>query len=211
MGRLPRAETLSREAEGKNMIRARLTVVMLSWAALAAPAIVAQEVRTFENNGIRYQETTQVIQRLIPETRYEQRETTVHRERFTTEMQPSVRTYQVPVTEQQWVPGYQRTWNILKPPVLSYRLMPVTRWETRSETVNVPITKREYIPERQVTQVPITNTRLAEERIVRQVPLGAVNNGTPIVANREETSGGTGLDGDPPSESAFGGQIDRRK
>jgi hypothetical protein len=192
------------------MIRARSTFVVLSWAALAAPTLLAQEVRTFEDNGIRYQETTQVIQRLIPETRYEQRENTVYRQRFTTEMQESVRTYQVPVTEQQWVPGYQRTWNILKPPVLSYRLMPVTRWETRTETVRIPITKREYIPERQVQQVPITNTRLAEERIVRRVPIGSVNNGTPIVANRTDSIGGTNLDGDPPSESSFGGQIDRR-
>lgn len=192
------------------MIRARSTAFVLCAAALGAPALWAQEVRTFEDNGIRYQETTQVIQRLIPETRYEQRENTVYRERYSTDMQESVRTYQVPVTEQQWVPGYQRTWNIFAPPVLSYRQLPVTRWETRTETVRIPITKREYVPERQVQQIPVTNTRLAEERIVRRVPIGSVNHGTPIVA-RNESVGGTSLDGDPPSESSFGGQIDRRK
>ena len=121
---------------------------------------------------------------------------------YTTDMHDSVRTYQVPVTEQQWVPGYQRTWNIFAPPVLSYRLLPVTRWETRTETVRVPITKREYIPEKQVQQVPITNTRLAEEKIVRRVPIGTVGNGTAVARNESTAAPATsdangGLD--PPN------------
>ena len=192
------------------MIHARTTAVVLTWAALSASGLRAQSVREYEDNGIRYRETTQIIQRLIPETRYEQRETTVYRERYTTDMQESIRTYQVPVTEQQWVLGYQRTWNIFRPPVPSYRLLPVTRWETRTETVRIPVTRREYIPEHRVQQVPITTMRLAEERIVRRVPIGTVNNGTPVVA-RKQSIGGTSLDGDPPRESSFGRQIDRRK
>ena len=125
------------------------------------------------------------MQRPITELRYEPRESTVYRERYTTDLQDSHRTYQVPVTEQQWVPGYQRTWNLLAPPVLSYRLMPVTRWETRSETVKIPITRREVIPETQVQQVPRYNTRYAEEETVRHVAIGTVANGTPTVARSE--------------------------
>ena len=197
------------------MIRASSTVVALICGAVLAATLGAQEPRVFEENGIRYQETTQVIQRLLPETRYEQRENTVYREKYSTDMQESVRTYQVPITEQQWVPGYQRTWNIFAPPVLSYRLLPVTRWETRSETVRVPVTKREYIPEKQVQQVPITNTRLAEERIVRRVPIGTVAGGTAVARNEPTALGtsdtSTGLDPEPAGNSPWGRQIDRRK
>jgi hypothetical protein len=192
------------------MIQARTVAVVLTLAGLSTSGLWAQEVREYEDNGIRYRETTQVIQRLIPETRYEQRENTVYRERYTTDMQESVRRYQVPVTEQQWVLGYQRTWNIFRPPTPSYRLLPVTRWVTRTETVRIPVTKRDYVPEHQVQQVPITNTRLAEERIVRRVPIGTVNNGTAVVA-RKQSIGGTSMEADPPRESTFGQQIDRRK
>ncbi len=92
-------------------------------------------------NGVRYQKIRQVTPKPINETRYEARQYTTYHPRYTTDMQDSVRTYQVPVTEQQWVPGYQRSLNVFKPPVLSYRLVPVTRWETRTETVRVPITQ----------------------------------------------------------------------
>ena len=73
-----------------------------------------------------------MTQKPISETRYESRQYTTYHPRYTTDYHDSVRTYQVPVTEQQWVLGYQRTLNIFAPPVLSYRLVPVTRWETRS-------------------------------------------------------------------------------
>jgi hypothetical protein len=193
------------------MIRASSTVVALVCGAIFAATLQAQQPRVYDENGIRYQETTQVIQRLIPETRYEQRENTVFRPKYTTDMHDSVRTYQVPITQQQWVPGYQRTWNIFAPPVLSYRLLPVTRWETRTETVRVPVTKCEYIPEKQVQQVPITNTRLAEERIVRRVPIGTTAGGTAVARNESTTStADASQESNPPSTSPFG-QIDRRK
>jgi hypothetical protein len=118
-----------------------------------------------------------------------------------------VRTYQVPVTEQQWVLGYERTWNILAPPVPSYRLMPVTRWETRTETVKIPITKLDYVQERQVLQVPVTDTKIAKETVVRRVAIGVAND-TPAVARHQPFGG---LDGEPPSTSSSEDQIDRRK
>ncbi len=167
------------------MNRAEWFAATLVLAAMIAPGVRADEVTYFEKDGIKYQKIRQVNQRPITELRYEQRESTAYRERYTTDLQESHRTYQVPVTEQQWVPGYQRTWNLLAPPVLSYRLMPVTRWETRSETVRIPITKREVYPERQTQQVPVYNTRYAEEETVRHVAIGTTAHGTPSVARSE--------------------------
>ena len=69
----------------------------------------------FEKDGIKYQKIRQVNQRPITELRYEQQQSTAYRERYTTDLQESHLTYQVPVTEQQWVPGYQR-WICEGPP-----------------------------------------------------------------------------------------------
>lgn len=172
--------------------------IALVCGALFLPNAYADDVTYFEKDGIRYQEIRQVTQRPITEMRYEPRESTVYRDRYTTDLHDSTRTYQVPITENQWVPGYQRTWNVFAPPVLSYRLMPVTRWETRVETVRVPITKREVVPETQTTHVPVVNTRIASEETVRRVAVGTVNNGTASVARSD--SGSNRLDNDPPRE-----------
>jgi hypothetical protein len=165
------------------MIRGTSTALAIAaLAALAAPAAAQQNVQVVEENGIRYQVTTQVTQKAIPETKWVPSETTQVRPQYTTEMQDSVRTYQVPITEQQWVPGYQRTWNLLAPPVLSYRLMPVTRWETRTETVKVPVTKVAYIPYKHVQHIPVTNTRIANETHTSRVAIGVVPGASPGTA-----------------------------
>ncbi len=197
------------------MVQIRLAVGVLITSLTVASSLVADDVRTFEENGIKYQETTQTVQRLIPETRYEQREYTNYQPRYTTDMQEVPRTYQVAVTRQEWVPGYQRTWNVFAPPVLSYRLIPVTRLETRSETVRVPVTKQEWIPQKQVQQVPVTNTKLAEEKHVHRVAVGTVQGegGGALVANRADGTGGTKLESDPPrtGPSEWRGESETRR
>jgi hypothetical protein len=183
------------------MNRAEWIAATLVLTAMIAPSVRADEVTYFEKDGIKYQKIRQVNQRPITELRYEQQQSTAYRERYTTDLQESHRTYQVPVTEQQWVPGYQRSWNLLAPPVLSYRLMPVTRWETRSETVRIPITKREVYPETVTHQVPKYSTRYAEEETVRHVAIGTTANGTPSVA-RSESTGLAAPEGEAPREGS---------
>jgi hypothetical protein len=168
------------------MIRKTSALALAALAAMAAPAIAQQNVQDVVENGIQYRVTTHVTQKAIPETKWVPSETTQVSPRYTTEMQDSVRTYQVPITEQQWVPGYQRTWNIFAPPVLSYRLMPVTRWETRTETVKVPVTKVEYVPYKQVQHIPVTNTRIVPETHVSRVAIGiapGASGGTAVASN----------------------------
>ncbi len=193
------------------MIRAKSTVLIWTLTALAAPLTLADDVRYYVDNGIQYRETTQVTQRPVTETRWEPHQTTVVQERYTTNMQDSVRTYQVPVTEHQWVLGTQRSWNIFAPPTLSYRLMPVTRWETRTETVRIPVTKRELVPTQQVQHVPVTNTKIGEERVVRHEIVGPVTSGSTSAVAQGSSFGGSSLDGDPPATSSLPQQVDRRR
>jgi hypothetical protein len=191
------------------MERTQWIGALLLAGVVSAPALRAEEVRYVDGeDGVRYQEITQVSQRPVSETRYEQREYTTYRERLTTDLQESQRTYQVPVTENQWIPGYQRSLNPFAPPVLTYKLMPVTRWETRSETVRVPITRRDYIPEKQVQQIPIVTQRLAEERHTHRIPVGTVAGSEPRMATRDTSLGGTKLDPEQPSGNVWKGGLD---
>jgi len=191
-----------------------LTIAALAVFSLAQLAARADEVRYIEKDGVKYQEIVRSVQRPINETRYEPREYTAYNERFTTDLQESQRTYVVPVTQQQWVPGYQRTWNVFAPPVLSYRLLPVTRMETRTETVRIPVTRRELIPTKQVQHVPVTTQRLAVEEHVSRIPVGMAGSGSaPLVATRNDTLGGTKLESDPPKTgtSDYRGGLETRR
>jgi hypothetical protein len=187
-----------------NMKRSRLLVASLVLGSISAAPLAADDSRIVERDGIKYQETTRTLQRPITETRYEDQEYTAYNDRYTTEMQEVQRTYQVAVTQNQWVPGYQRTWNVFAPPVLSYRLMPVTRMENRTETVRIPVTKHESIPSRQVRKVPVTKTHIAQEEHTSRVPIGTVGDGGALVANRNDTGGGTRMESDPPRTSTSG-------
>lgn len=191
-----------------------LSIAALAVASLIPLAARADEIRYIEKDGVKYQEIVRSVQRPINETRYEPREYTAYNERYTTDLQESQRTYVVPVTQQQWVPGYQRTWNIFAPPVLSYRLLPVTRMETRTETVRIPVTRRELIPTKQVQHVPVTTQRLAVEEHVSRIPVGVASDGSaPLVATRNDTLGGTKLESDPPKTgtSDYRGGLETRR
>jgi hypothetical protein len=80
-------------------------------------------------------------------------------------------------------------------------LMPVTRWETRTETVRIPITKREVYPEKVTQQVPVYNTRYAQEETVRHIAIGTTANGTPSVA-RSEAPSAAATEGEAPREGS---------
>jgi uncharacterized protein YcfJ len=197
------------------MTRTQLLMGSLIAGALAMPALAADEVKTYEKDGVKYQEVRRVVQRPITETHYEPRQVTTYRERYTTDMQQVQRTYQAPVTQQQWVPGYQRSWNIFAPPVLSYRLVPVTHWETRTENVRVPVTKREMIPEQVTQHVPVTNQRIVQDEHVSTYAVGTVpgsagsSSDTSTMANRDDMGGVNKLDDQPRNDSLD--QISRRR
>lgn len=200
------------------MNQVKLIAVALGLGTLLGPALRADDVKYEDKDGIRYQVTTQVVQRPINHTTYEPQTTTTYREHYTTDMQEVQRTYQVPVTQQQWVPGYQKTWNPFAPPVLSYRLMPVTKWETRTETVRVPSTRRELHPETLTQHVPVTKTHLAQEEHVHRVAvgvapgaLGGQNGPAPIASSNDSgQSGGVSKLEDAQRDDAAD-QISRRR
>lgn len=183
-----------------------IAVLLTAWLTHAGSAC-ADEVKFYKApNGDTVRETRQVVSRWLPETKLQQQERTVYR--YNTTMQPSVRTYQVPVTQYQWVQSWERaSWNPFSQPSLTYRLVHSTKMETRTETVRIPVTQ--LVPAKQVEQVPVVTGRMVQdehiERVVVASPpptLPAVSTDQTSVASRD-LMGGLKLESDPPRDGAW--------
>jgi hypothetical protein len=183
------------------------STLMTFAAVLAAGQSVADDVKYVEKDGITYQETRRVIRRPIAETRLEQREQTIYRDKYSTDFQPSERRYLAPITEYQWQPEWVNPWNPFAAAYVTYRWVPVTRWVERSETVRIPITRKDVVPEKITTNVPVTTQRFAEDEYVTRVAVGSRPQSSPgstsgdddsVVASRNTLGGVRKLDSDPP-------------
>jgi hypothetical protein len=202
------------------MVRSLLSISSLLMLAVGAGRAMADDVRYLDENGITYRETTQVTQRAIPQTSMQPRAYTYYRQRYTTELQDSQRTYSVPITEYQWKAETHRTWNPFAAPYVAYRLVPQTRWETKSETVKIPVAKVETVPEQITQQVPVTTHRVAQEKVVTRVAVGhsatppggasavasSTSSGSPSTTavstgGGDQLGGLSKLDSDPPKQS----------
>lgn len=182
---------------------------------LLAATAVAEDVRYVTENGVTYRETRERILRPLTETRYEERQQTVYREQYVTEVRETSRPVPVAITEYRWEAYWEGRWNPFRQPTLAYRLVPYTRWEVRNEVVREPVTRRDLVPETRVTRVPITTRRMVEEEVIRRVAVDSAPPGTSTVARspgehaptertvrREPIGGVARLDNDPPRESS---------
>ena len=100
---------------------------------------------------------------------------TYYRERYTTDLQDVTRTYQVPVTQYVYEPYLSNRWNPFAQPTLNYRMVPKTSWETKVETVKIPVSRRDVVPETVTQQVPVTTHKVAEDKVVSRVAVGTTS------------------------------------
>jgi hypothetical protein len=176
--------------------------------ALGAGRSMADDIKFLEENGITYRETTQTSQRPVAHTTMQQRDYTYNRERYTTELQEVQRTYQVPITEYVWKPETHRSWNPFEPPYVAYRMVQQTRYETRSETVKIPVAKREVVPEKITQQVPVTTQRIAQEKVVTRVAIGPAASHTTGGATTMAAAGANGSGGAATTSTDAGATND---
>jgi len=172
---------------------------------------LAQEIQTDPQTGVQYQVTGRYVnQRPVSETHIEQRPYTVYTERLTTEYQPSYRSIYTPVTEYSWEPYLANRWNPFSQPTVAYKYVPHTRWDSRVEETQIPLTRHDFVPEQRVAQVPVTNVRMAtEEHITRMAMTG---NGSDPFASRtastQQIGGVANLQaGDPPKQGFSAGGM----
>lgn len=158
---------------------------------VAASRATAQDVRYYEDGGITYRETTQTVRRPIPHTEMQSRDVTYYREKYTTDLQDVTRTYQVPVTQYVYEPRVENRWNPFTQPTLTYRMVPRTHWETKYETVKIPVARRDVVPETVTQQVPVTTHKIAEDKVVSRVAVGTTANSAGTLAANPSGAGGS--------------------
>jgi hypothetical protein len=154
---------------------------LCGWLALLATAgeLRGADVRYYQENGVTYRETRYKVQHPVTETVLVDQPRTVYREKIDTELRDTVRSYQVPVTEYRSEPFILNRWNPFAKPIVAQRLVPVTQMVTRTETVKVPLTKRQIVPETTTVKVAVTRTRMVDEEITSRI---AVANPPPAKA-----------------------------
>lgn len=150
----------------------------LSTVAIVLPlaafwAAKADEVRYYEQDGMTYRETRQVIQRPIIETRLQESKQTLYHEELATEYRDTQRTWWTPVTQYQCETHLVGRWNPFVEPYFENRFVPRTRWEQRCETVKVPVACRRLVPETRTVQMPVATQRMVSEEVITRVAVGA--------------------------------------
>ncbi|MDX1965337.1 MAG: hypothetical protein SFX18_19480 [Pirellulales bacterium] len=141
------------------------------------------QVREWTENGVTLRETRQVLKRPVWETKYEDQPVTAYREELKTEYQTVMRQYQVPITE--WVPEQYMVnrWNPFATPYMQQRYVPRTRYEWRQEPQQIPITRRNWVPQQQTQKVAKWVQREVEEEVIRRVAIRDVPPGLNTPAN----------------------------
>jgi hypothetical protein len=168
----------------------------------------AQSGTSYEDgpDGVRYRRTTQVVQRSIPVTEYRTSEQKVYHPQVTTEYQSYAQTYYTPVTEYQWVPRLRNRFNPFGEAYWTHELTPITRWEARPSTVQIPVARTNWVEETRTTQVPVTTYRTVPEEYTQKVAVGATPTGSGIGPSDGGGSvalrpiGGQQLQSDPPRD-----------
>lgn len=160
---------------------------MLSCAARFA---AAQDIRYFERNGITYREVmgnggaSPILQnpQCLP---------TVYRPQVYVETRQVLRSYWLPITEYRWEMRWVNRWNPFAEPYQELRYVPYTRWEYRTEVVDMPVTCQRWVAE------PIAGSTPANAAAVYPNPSVVAVAGLPTpYAPRGGFGGqGTGLQG----------------
>lgn len=168
----------------------------LVWSASNCSAQVSYERGA---DGRTYRVTKNYVPRTVPTTEVRKREETVYRPEVTTTYQTYQQTYLTPVTEYRWVSRMRGRWNPFQEPCWTHDIEPVTRWESRPATVQVPVTTTNWVAERRTVETPVTTYRtVTEERTTRVAVSGPPPASAPPEKRVQVAS--------RPSATAIGGQ-----
>jgi hypothetical protein len=207
---LPPVPTQRRQLVGEKPGGFDMKSFLFAFTCLAAAMFgeLAQgQTTTYEDgpDGVRYRVTRNVVQRSVPTTEYQTREQKVYRPQVTTEYQSYQQTYLTPVTQYQWEPHLRNWWSPFGDAYWTHELRPVTRWEARPATVQVPVARTNWVEETQTSQIPVTTYRSAQAEVVSREPVSAVPSGSNLgPASQTATAvasrpiGGQQLQSDPP-------------
>lgn len=182
------------------MLKSKLFAVGLL-ATFIPPSLATAEDQIVTEGGRRYLIKREVVSRPVSKTDWVENTQEVYREQYTTDYKDTSRLVQVPVTEYRWEAEVVNRWNPFSQPYMVQRLVPRTRWETRTEIVKVPIVERTLVPETRIVRRPETRRWMQEETIERKIALDPPADQDVSNIARREPIGGTRLESDPPKTS----------
>ena len=172
--------------------------------------LLAQERTYVGSDGVTYRETTQTVYTQVPVTEVRQQSHTVYKQQVSTQLQPQTRFVCTPVTEYRWVSRLRGRWNPFVSPYWTHQLEPSTRWEQAAQTVHVPVSQLQWVPETRTVSTPVTTYRQAEQQVTTKVALNGISTvgGTTALAARPPAGnsvasrpiGGNAMKNDPPRE-----------
>lgn len=178
-----------------------------SLAIAATAAAVGQETSTLETgpDGATYRVTRRVTHRAVPHIEMQTREQKFFRPQVRTEYKTIQQTYVTPVTQYQWVARKRGWWNPFGQPYWSHELVPITRWETRSATVQLPVSRTDWVEETRTTQVPVTTYRTVQDESISRVfvsapPTGAATENTAVASRLNPASSRPAQGGNVPKD-----------
>ncbi len=173
----------------------RLLWIAAVWT-LAVAGARAEDVRYYEKDGVTYCETRRTVTQRVPQTTWQEAPRTVYYDQVATENRQAVRTTWVPVTEYALESYWVNRWNPFAEPYRAYEYVPRTRWEPRTEQVQVPVACRRLVPQTQTVRTPVTTWQTVEQEIVTRVavrtpaPVAPADpNPAPVIARRDAFGG----------------------
>lgn len=163
----------------------------------ALPA-AAQQVRFYEENGVTFRETKEVVRRPVTETRLEDRPRVVYRPQVDTQVQKCYRAVRVPITEYRTVTRWVGRYNPFVQPYLVEERVPVVRWEDRTEEVNVPTAGTRMVAETVTEKVPVQSRRFVDEEVIRRVAVSGPGTNISGLASQAPSSDPFARQSSPP-------------
>ena len=164
-----------------------------------------EQVRYFIDRGVTYKETRHVVHRPVSRTEWQERDQVVYTPKWREEQQETVRAYYTPVTEYRWKTQIHGRWNPFLQPFIAQSWVPVTRWERRTEVVQVPVRRQEWVAEHRKVRVPVMTQRLQEKTVIRRVAVSGPADNQGIASGSTVLGGVARLESDPPR--SFGGGM----
>ncbi len=140
------------------------------------PLASGQESRYYEEGGVTYKEIRTKVQQPVRELEYKDEQQTFYRERYVTDMQPSAQTIYQPAVQYSWEPRWHGWWNIIDGPHVAYHLVPRSTWQPQVVNYQVPITRREVMPETRTVRVAVPKLAMQEVESVTRVAVGPAAN-----------------------------------
>ncbi len=131
-----------------------------------------QESRFFEQGGVTFKETRTKVQQPVREIEYQDQQQTFYRERYVTDIQTTPQTVYQPTTQYVWEPRWHEWWRPFQGPHLAYHLVPHAAWQPQVVNQQIPVTRREVIPETRTVRVPTQKLSMKEVEQVSRVAVG---------------------------------------